>query len=259
MDRKSEIKSIRLDELKVDHSYQRPPNDRQIKSIADNPMRDAFGIPPVSQRANGDYFIIDGQHRVAGLKLCGWGHHTMKFLVHYGLTQAEEAALFYHYNDKRNVDALSKFRARYTAEDPIAIEVHDLVTSYGWSIEGRKADGIIAAIDSLERVYLIDPKAADLALYVITTAWDREQNSVDAPMIKGMSLLLRHYTDVDLDSLIEKLRKYPGGAAALISQAKHLRKLYPQYIERAMVEVLVAEYNKGKRVNKLPDFRSSKS
>lgn len=85
-----------------------------------------------------------------------------------------------------------RFRTRLADGDPVAVALHDVVTSHGWVIGGGPGGGKarIMAIEALERAYRADPVALDAALWVITSAWGYDRAGVDGRVIEGLTAVL---------------------------------------------------------------------
>ena len=69
--RASRLRWVRLGDMRVSPKAQREFRKAHAESLAANFDLEAIGFPVVSLRG-GDYWIIDGQHRIAALKLNGF-------------------------------------------------------------------------------------------------------------------------------------------------------------------------------------------
>ena len=75
-------------------SYQRELNVKRVRKIAARFDPRLVNPPKVSYR-NGHYYVFDGQHTIAVLKLLNGGKDLMiRCIVYTGMTESEEALLF---------------------------------------------------------------------------------------------------------------------------------------------------------------------
>jgi hypothetical protein len=262
MPHKPEIVGVPLNLLIIDSRVQRPLDQRKADKIAADLNLDAIGLICLSHRDDGAYSIIDGQHRVAGLRIAGFADDAVDCEVFRGLTLADEAAMFRLRNNRSAVQRVDLFRVRVIEGDPDATAVHDLLARHGWTVEINTADGKIAAIAALEHVYSLDktgdPTAAERTIVTITAAWGHASSGVEAPIIAGLGALYLRYADaVESASVIDRLGRYPGGAKALVGKAKGLRELIGGKVGSAVAEIVVEEYNRRRRTSGLPPWRAS--
>jgi hypothetical protein len=114
---------LNVDNLKIDHTYQRPADPYHIASMAANfDLKRLFRIA-VNKRPDGSYFVIDGQQRVSAIKLLG-GDYLIDCVVYNLATVEEESALYYHLNwDRKNPSSFDRWRARLALGDPDIIRI----------------------------------------------------------------------------------------------------------------------------------------
>lgn len=259
------VRYIRLDVLNVDSRYQRPLNPTRLSDGGDlDPFRpQGFGCGAVSERADSTLWLLDGQHRTAKGKQTGHGATKFPFLVYTGLTVAEEAAVYRHLNNFKQVMPIDRFRARVIERDPVAVGLLDVLTRYGWRLGGGGRTGSFSAVASLESVYRgmkIRPEGGQLqvcetAIAMLTQAFGHDAHGVKGDIIAGLGLfLLRHRDLADLPKVITELAQLEGGALGLISRAKTLKSLRGGSIPNAMAEILTNLHNRGRRSRLLPEW-----
>src|SRR3990167_4119708 len=91
--------------------YQRTLDEARVKKIVDNYDPHLIGTILVARRSDGSLWVIDGQHRVAALRLLG--HSVVLATVYADTTDAGEALLFVAANSNRGPpNQWEKFRAR---------------------------------------------------------------------------------------------------------------------------------------------------
>ena len=113
--------SIPIDELKIDDKAQRTLNEARARSMANNLVPEALGTIVVSQRANGDRYIVDGMHRWHASKLTDIPELIAE--VHHGLDQQEEAVLFLIKNrESSKPTPLDEYKIGLTAGLPLFVD-----------------------------------------------------------------------------------------------------------------------------------------
>ena len=122
-DQVGENKLLNVDELNVDHTYQRPADPYHIAAMAANfDLKRLFRIA-VNQRPNGKYYVVDGQQRTEAIKLLG-GDYMIDCVVYHLATVEEEAALYYYLNwDRKNPNSFDRWRARLALNDPDIVRI----------------------------------------------------------------------------------------------------------------------------------------
>lgn len=260
---KPDMRQLPISQLMVDLSVQRPLDERRANSIAGDLNLDAIGTPCISDRGRGRYAIIDGQHRIAALRISGWTNEEILCEVFTGLSLADEAAMFRLRNNTAKPQYLDKFRVKLVEGDASALAVMDILRKYKWLLPGQEGDaeGRFMAVYSLERIYNVDKagqnkNVAEKTVAVLTKAWGHTDATVDGRLVDGLGRFLLRYGDaVDIENLAEKLTK-SGTATSLLGKARTLRSLLNVTMSDAIAEILVEIYNKRKGPNALPPWRS---
>ena len=127
----STFRMVALADLNIDPEAQRPLSPAWVKTRVPIFNADQLGHIVVNKRANGKFYIVDGQHRVELMRAVGWGDQQIHAEVFEGLTQAQEAALFNARNDRKAVRRFDKFRISITAGDSDAIEINKIALEHG--------------------------------------------------------------------------------------------------------------------------------
>jgi len=238
--------------LAFDPEYQRRMIPARVKHLVKNWNEDHVGEVTVSAR-DGKLYVIDGQHRVRAAMEQGLGDTKVKCDVRRGLERAEEARLFLALNDARMVSAFDKYRASLVAGDPVAIGVRDTCDAHGWRVVGGGLrHGSIACVTTILGIYDRDPELLDATLHVLTEAWGTRNEAAEKTIVAGMSLVLGRFNgEIDKAALAKKLSKYKGGPGGLLGDARGLAEFKSLTKRRAVAEVIVGTYDKGRRNNKL--------
>ena len=263
----TEFRWLDVSQIEVDRRYQRARKEKWIKRISENIDLDALGVPHVSERSNGRYFAIDGQQRMAALKLRPDVKQHVRCKLYAGLTVAEEAELFRLLNDDTGLRYIDRFRPRLVEGDPDAVAIGDIVCKCGFRIGEGTVPGAITAVQALEQVYLgwrartrggKHPDALRWTLETIREAWGTDPAGLRGEIIKSLGLIfLRDGISVDRRNLVKKLALAAGGAMTIVGRARGILNGRPgSRIADATAEVIVNLYNKGRRSNKIEDWRS---
>ena len=252
------VTAIPARRLFVDHSYQRPlDEDRITKMVADfNP--ELLGVIDVSDRGDGTFAIVEGQHRWAAAREAHPEHDGVHLvcLVHTRLTTTDEAHLFHQIDvRRRSLSGWDRWKARRGAGDPVVAEIEAVVTDHGLLVDPSPRDRAVAATRALETVYeLGSQQLLSNTLLVLTRAYRTARDAYDGALIHGLALVLHHYDLVDelnIDRLVTALE---GIAPRQIkARAATLRETHRGVLPRLVAAVLVNQYNRtpGQRIQPL--------
>lgn len=262
----TKIEWLKIDDLTRDPEINvRPIDESRAKRIASEFDPDAFGVPEASRRANGTNIILDGQHRIEGMRFMGWNGQKIPVKVHFGLTKPQEAAMFIRLNTQKAISFLDKFLSRITAKDKVACGIAEIVKQNDYVIDRVSRDGTIIAARALEDIYVgknqkirgTNPKALHGTLNAVTEAWGRTVHSVNASVLAGVgAFLLRYGDDVKLNKLIERLRAVPGGPQGLVNRGRGKRELHGGSLAHGIGHYITDQYNaKMRGASRLPAWR----
>lgn len=214
---------LAIAELQICPAAQREYQSSQAARIAANFSAEKMGYPVVSHRG-GAYYIVDGQHRIAALKILGCINDKVECEVYEDLTQEQEAELFLGRNERRGVRASDNFRIGITAKREIELEITKIVESCGLYISTTTADGSVRAVQTLRKIY--NNFGADVlrrTLQIIRDAYG--STGFDANVLNGISLVCQRYGDeITNDFIVDKLAALRGGVNGLLGNANVLRK-----------------------------------
>lgn len=260
------VEWIAADSLSVDPRLQREFKPRWVEERKDAFDPNAFSVLTVSERANGTYVILDGQHRMALLRTQSFfdNQQLVPCAVKRGLSFPEEARLFLELNDRVRVGAFDAFRQRLNSKEPDAIAINEIVKSLGFKLSRSttEGEGEISAVISLDRVYCgfrpkhpnRFPDALASAISIIAGAFGRGSKNFQGDLITGIgAFVLRYGNEVDHQSLINKMAKEYGkdGAYQLIGQGRASKQIHQSNITQNIANVLVNLYNRSRRVGQI--------
>ncbi|RSN14343.1 hypothetical protein DMB42_07415 [Nonomuraea sp. WAC 01424] len=209
---------VDIDTLKFDEDAQRGLNVKRAKSIADGLIVDALGSIVVSERADGNRYVVDGMHRTEACRIRGL--RTLKAEIHYGLNQQQEATLFLIKNrESAKVSTLDEYKVGLTAGDALCVSVDNVLKRHalGLGSSSTNSVGAVSAVLRITRQY--GAEVLDRTLKVVEAAWGRDKESWDGVILGGVAMFLhRHGSGVDDSELAKKILKR-GLAARWRSEA----------------------------------------
>ena len=256
---------IPLRDLFVDPVVQRSLNQGWASQIAKEFDPDHMGVVTVSERADGRYAVIDGQHRIAAVRqLFDDDTQKIECKVHRGMTTEEEAAMFVGLNNFKRPSAIQLFLKNVIAGDPEAVEINDIVRRHGFKVNGAATDGNITCVGALHSIYhgfggdKAEPNPSLLlqTMIVVRNSWGLAKDGANGSVVEGVALLIAARAKVlDFADLSHRLSTFPGGPSGLLGRARGVAAVAGGRLTFAVADVIVDVYNKGRRLNKLEPLR----
>jgi len=254
--RKPEIRTLPMSALIVDPNVQRALDRGRAARIAADLDLTAVGVITVSRRENDSYHVIDGQHRVEALRLAGGEGEKVQCRIFEELSVEDEARMFRLLNNTTKLSAVDKFRVRVVEGESIATDITGILNASGWKIATGTAESGFSAVAAADRVYARDQQAFVRAVETLTRAWGHEASALDGRILEGVGMVLARYGDAIDGSLVDRLRRYPGGPGRLIGDALGLKKLINMTVPGAVADVVVELYNARRTTKAVPPWRS---
>jgi hypothetical protein len=199
--------SVPAEDLKIDPQAQRTLNERRAQKLAEEFIPTAIGELIISERADGDRFIIDGQHRWRAAQLVGIA--TVQCEIHHGLTQTEEAVLFLIKNrESSRPAAFDEYTIGLTGGIPLFVDTEKVLQAHELKI-GSTGPNTVGAVNGILRITdSYGPEVLDRVLTVAEAAWGRTQETWDGMILGGLGMLLgRHGEQVKDPDLVKRLAK----------------------------------------------------
>lgn len=252
--RASHLEMVRLREMVAS-----PKAQRQFKPGWAAEMAAAFdleklGFPVVSKR--GDvYYIIDGQHRIAALRLFGFlPDDTVQCEVYVDLTEREEAELFLGRNRQKTVDAMSRFRVAVAAERPAERVIDETVRHLGLHVgrRDRRTRDPHAAVSCVGVLLAVHDRVGDeglaKTLRIVRDAYGPA--GLDGPVIDGVGYCVQRYDGtIEEGALVAAMRAAAGGFGGMMTQAEKYHSSLGQPRAQCIAAAVVDIHNRaaGKR------------
>ncbi len=253
IERQARLRWVPLAQMRVNPLAQRDLNSARVAKLAATFDPEKMDTPTVNHRGDW-YYLIDGQHRIAALKvwLSAWGDQQVQCWTYEGLSEAEEAEKFLALNDTLPVHAFAKFKVSVQAGRDTEADVDRIVRALGLRI--ARGNGGISAVATLRRVYAAGgPAVLSRALRIIRDAYG--EAGLDGPVIEGIGLLCQRYDgDLPEQHAVERLSSAHGGVSGLISRAGQLRQSTGSAPAQCVAAAAVELINRGPGRCKLPGW-----
>lgn len=234
-----------------DRPTQRDIIPHHVGYIAEHFTIRAF-TPPLVNRRDGSYWILDGQQHVEALR--GLGHTDVEIMcwVYDGLSQTEEADLFVKLNTRKAIERIARHNVQVTAEDTRATVVQMVADELGLKIQKGGGPGCIGAITTLNTIF--DRYGEDTlrrSLRLLRDSFPEDPEAFDAQMVRGMSDVVHHYgSAIDDGELVQRLLSLRRGAVDIKENAKTLQHTAHAPTATCCAAEIVEAYNRRRRGSK---------
>ena len=260
-------KYIPLKHLFIDPQVQRSLKEKWVDKLVRDFDPDLLDIISVSDRGNGTYAVIDGQHRVAAVRrLFSDDNQMVECKVYKGLAIHEEAARFVGKAETLGMAPSVKFIQKVKARDKEAVAIDTIVRECGYKIAHYSGDGVLSCVSSLRSVYrgfsddnsIENPTLLRQTLTVIRATWGNSGQGLHSMIVAGIGRLIASRSKaICYPDLIARMASFPGGAGGILGRARGLQALVGGSVPAAVADVLIDVYNKGKRQNKIEPLRKA--
>ena len=202
------FEAIPIRELQADQEYQRNLSERHVKKAAAD--FDIHQINPVKvSRRDGVNYVFNGQHTMEIVAAVSGTRDTPVWcMVYEDLEYKVEADIFA--NQQKYVKGLTPyeiFMANIEAGSDKHLLIKALVESYQLEISPLSRANGIAAVSALEYIYdRFGNENLSRTIRLDIGAWEGNQQSLGASVLKGISRLVKVYgEDIKDDMFIDKL------------------------------------------------------
>jgi hypothetical protein len=253
VEREARLRWVPISLMRVSPLAQRDLNQARVDRIVASFDLEQFGTPTVNHR-DGNFYVIDGQHRIAALKEIGWGDQQVQCWAYEGLNESEEAETFLKLNDVLAVNAFAKFRVGVQAGRQMECDIERVVRACGLRVSQDRVEGAISAVGTLRRVYERS-NGATLARTLRLISDSYGDAGLEAAVIDGIALLCQRYDgDLDQQTAVVKLGSVNGGVNGLLNKAEVLRRQTGNQKGHCVAAAAVEIINAGRGGKKLPSW-----
>lgn len=215
-------------------AFQRDEAEQWSEEIASNWDHLLFRHPYLRPSEPGRFQCIDGQHTVrAAVRR---GHSTIPAFVQ-RIPEIQAAATFSDVNTKRKrLRPVQVWNADLLAGRQWAVDLNDVVTSYGLHVQNATSATTVAAVNQCRMLHRRGGKALlDAVFGVITAAWDdKHRDRVEGLMVGGMGQLIldsQARGNFDPRSFVAKLKRATfAGPFGKVSIAPETMRSYVMYL-----------------------------
>lgn len=228
-------------------AYQRPTNARQVMNIVTGFNEAKLGIPVVSERG-GQYYIVDGTHRVAALRRLGY--ERAMFIVLKGLTYEEEADFFRRQNENaRGLTLYTRFKAGLESGDETCLAINAIVERNHFVVgTSARSFNTITAVFALITIYdSYGAEALDKTLRLIRETWDGNPTAKNREFLVGVSEFVHRFEVPDFAVRLGKVSLAAIWQEYLQWAQYQNRATASREMRIAFCRILVRHYNKGIR------------
>lgn len=254
-ERASHLRWVPIAEMKVSPKAQREFKEGHAAEFAADFDLEALGFPVVSLR-DGNYYIVDGQHRVAALKMIGWGDQSIQCEVYEGLNEAEEARLFLRRDKRRAIQAFDRFRIGVVGELEDEMDINRIVQGCGLRVAIDQDAKSIAAVGALHKVYRsAGGVTLGRSVRMLRDGFPDDPAAFRRELIEGSGLVCQRYNgDLNDEELKKKLAALRGGANSVLTKAARIRAATGESLAQCTAAALVEVANTGRGGKKLPPW-----
>jgi len=209
------IETVELATLKTDPDYQRSLKPHH-KKIAKKFDRRAAGLLVVNMRPNGDLMLIDGQQRVAAMKILGITHWTARVFKLPSIEQ--EADLFARLNGGEGtvakVGERDRFRALVLSKNPQALELIQAVEKAGMKLPVGFTSSqwpyvnSTALLTSYQRSYGVEPIYKTMK--ILHDAWTGDADAVKHIVVESVLTFVCTFPQADMERAARRFSTVPA-------------------------------------------------
>lgn len=202
----------------------RPLSARKVAQIVRDFDPDAVGTLYISQRADGSFWVLDGNNRREAVHRL-WGPEAqVPVMIYTGLTLEQEKMLFVKFNENRTKPKpIDIFLAKLGGKEERAVAIAKIVVG-DHGLEFNPIPGIarLAAVQAVTTIFEGGgPEVLDTTLSVVSAAWGKHTDSYHTQVLLGVGVLLARYPELDTVRLTKVLAD--TNPKRLVSQAQTIK------------------------------------
>lgn len=249
---------IGLDRLCVKWAQsQRAFNARHADNIASAFDPDLFDDVIVTlPDDDGMHHVADGQHRVAAArKVFGEGDKIPCRIVP-ASDPKSAAEIFERLNTARKrPGSVDLFISKVTQGKTRQVSIHKIATELGYRIQSSPGDGVIRAVNVLERIHSrYGEDTLKDTLMTVKASWGCDHHAVSAAVLEGVGEVVAHHRHhIDWKRFREQMAKNCTPASRLIGLGRSRADMDKCSVAEGVRLSIVRIYNHGLRRKKLED------
>jgi Family of unknown function (DUF6551) len=249
---KTKLIEMEVGKLKLHSAANRDLKQSRVRRLVAEMDLDSLGVFAV-WRDGRDFYVIDGQHRKIALEELGLADWSVPCLVFEGMEFADACERFLKLNDGLTVNPWEKFDKGVKSGREACVESKKIVEAAGFRVSSTYGDGKVVCVRAIEDGYKLDRGQALVDTFELLPAmWGHTAAAVEGQIVRGFCLLAHRLNgQLDRDSLVRKMSKYPGGPTRLIGTAKARQDIHGGTIAFNLAQAVVDVYNKGRRSEKV--------
>ena len=195
------IVPINPSKLLTDPFYQRSIKASHMKNIVRDFDENCVNFPRVSQRTDGSYYVIDGDHTVRAW-FTKHGDTPIPCIVYEGLTREQEAQMFLKLNGatfSKIVKATERLNTMLNLKDPDMVDMAETAELCGVKLNfmtggSHRNASTCYAPDAMYKVYkAYGRETLTDVLQTIIAAWNGQKESLQSGFIQGMAVFYHEY------------------------------------------------------------------
>lgn len=248
---------IPLDRLMVDPGYQRNLKETWVAQRINKFNSRLLGTLEVSDRGDGFYRTMDGNHRKELMEAAGYTEARCN--VHFGLTPQEEAGFFRHFNRERSsVKPYDDYRAALFQGDPDIVNIDRIIRRCGFHITpGGSHPRGISAVNAAKDIYKRGGgELLQRTLSLIDPTWQGQHRQTDGELLMGIAVFLSRHGDEIKDLYLTRKwgNRTPSSILAVAEQIKYSSRIGKR---EAVFRTLRDLYNSGRRTKRLGESEAA--
>ena len=247
-----EFRQLNSRNIIVNSEYQRELSTQRVRSIVSSFNPNLVNPIKVSHR-DGKYYVFDGQHTLAALKLLNGGADVVvDCKVYEGLSSEEEATLFSLQNGiSKSVESIAKFKALYSAGDIDIVEMVNLTKKAGLTMDFQKNKSEIRII-AIKKSFMIFKSTSNsdyiAILSLIKDTWGGSAESLNTEILGAVYIFHKLYKgEYKHDYFVKQLSKI--SPIVIVREGKS----YITGGDGRFAKQIFNAYNKNLSLNRLPD------
>jgi len=244
-------KELPINQLIIDHSYQRQVSNSFVKKITASFDESLIGAIRVVTRKNKMFAVVDGQHRLSVLKALGY--ETIPCIVHPEMSFKEEVSMFHDLNQGiHKLTALEDFWAMVSSGNKDSIAILEIIEKNGLKVpkrsgerEGQKHSiSAIGVVRQIVKNYKLD--ILDKTLDFVTKIWPANGEALTGQLLEGVAIFIKRYASNPAYNTKNAQRKLAGLTLSIvIAKSRTQAKSFDTRTPYVIVDLLCEAYNKG--------------